>query len=256
MFCVLIKDDGKKSGFGRLKKVSVQHVNYGKSRYDIVAVKSKKGCIPKKAVEKAVGGRPVIKQVDIIIKENFALSPFDSGMFKRHTEINTFFKVLSIASRFKRSVSVAFIDLDCRYCGCLRRIMELSNEVYIITNKIEEYTRYANQCFSEYGAAPIVTDGKEIADKCHVVFSPDGERVSEKNKCVFAPKKDAFHIETGCISTLYGCPKGVSEIDFAGALFELCGIERMGNLAADFMVKSGVKYGIKEIAERICLDIR
>ena len=52
MFCVLIKDDGKKSGFGRLKKVSVQHVNYGKSRYDIVAVKSKKGCIPKKAVER------------------------------------------------------------------------------------------------------------------------------------------------------------------------------------------------------------
>ena len=256
MFCILIKDDGKKQGFGRLKKVSVQHISYGKSGYDIVAVKAKKGRIPKKAVEKAVRGRPVIKQVDIILKDGFALSPFDSGMFKRHTEINTFFKVLSTASRFKRSVAVAFIDLNCRYCGCLRRIMELSNEVYIITNEIEEYTLYAKECFLEYGAAPIVTDGEEIASRCHVVFSPDGEGTFVKNKCIFAPKKDAFHIETGCISALYGCPKGVSEIDFAGALFELCGIERMGNIAADFMVKSGVKYGIKEIAERICLDIR
>ena len=256
MFCILIKDDGKKQGFGRLKKVSVQHISYGKSGYDIVAVKAKKGRIPKKAVEKAVRGRPVIKQVDIILKDGFTLSHFDSGMFKRHTEINTFFKVLSTASRFKRSVAVAFIDLNCHYCGCLRRIMELSNEVYIITKHIEEYTLYASECFLEYGAAPIVTDGEETASRCHVVFSPDGEEVSVKNKCVFAPKEDAFHIETGCISALYGCPKGVSEIDFAGALFELCGIERMGNIAADFMVKSGVKYSIKEIAETICLDIR
>ncbi len=256
MFCVLIKDDGKTGGFSRFKKVSVQNVCYGKSHYDIVAVKVKKGRIPKKAVEKAIRSRPVVKQVDIILENSMAISCFDSTNFKRLIEINTFFKVLAIASRFKRSVSVAFIDRNCRFCGCLKRIMELSNEVYIITNELEQYSVYAEECFFEYGAAPIVTDGEETASKCHVVFAPDGNDVFVKSKCIFAPNNDCFHVETGCVTALCGCPKGVNEIDFAGALFEICGIDRMGGISADCMIRSGVKYSINDIAGMICLDIR
>lgn len=257
MFCVLTAESGKRRrGMPTYRKPKIMHIEYGDSHYDIIRTKVKKGKINLSAAEKAIEGRPVIKQVDINLPTDSSIRLFDSRRYRQHLEISTSLEVLKLAGKFKRSISVALIDRDGGFCGCLAPLMILSNEVYIITNDIDRYSQYANECFAAFGAAPIVTDGYGAADKCSVVFSPAGVGLFDRDKVVFAPKKECWHIDSGCIAAIDGCAAGVDKIDFAGALYELCGISRMGSMTASFMTANGVREPLDSIARRICLDIK
>ncbi len=255
MFCVLLGENQKGLKLPFFKKTAVETVTYGGSHYDIIRTRIKKGKFNMKAVAKAARGRPIVAEV--YIKQNSEVVPhlFDSSRFAKQVEISTVMEILSLASIFKRSISIAFFDKDCRYAGCLGKLMELSNEVYIITSEIEQYSEYAADCYPLFGAAPIVTDANETASRCNVIFSPDAKGSFDTSRCVFAPKKEGYHLEKECIPTVSGCPENVDRLDFAGALYELCEIKRLGNLTAGFMVKNGVKESLKSIADRICLDI-
>lgn len=257
MFCVLTAESGKRRrGMPTYRKPKIEHIEYGGSHYDIVRTKVKKGKINFSAAERAIMGRPVINQVNINLPTGSGIRIFDSRRYRQHLEISTSLAVLKLAGSFKRSISVALIDRDGSFCGCLSPLMTLSNEVYIITKEIDRYSQYANECYAAFGAAPIVTDGYGVTGKCSVVFSPAGTGIFDPDKVVFAPRKECWHIDSSCITTIDGCVDGVDKIAFAGALYELCGISRMGCITANFMIANGVREPLDSIARRICLDIK
>lgn len=257
MFCILLADKGKRRrGKPFYRRPKIENIKYGDSHYDIIRATMKKGKLYWPAIARAIRGRPFITQVDINMPDDFKSMLFDSSRYRQHIEIHSALTVLQLASKYKRSVSVALIDKDCCFCGCLKPLMTLSNEVYIITKQIEQYTEYANECYSLFGAAPVVTDGYGVAERCNVILCPDGRGVIDTDKCVFAPLKECWHIGKNCITTVDGCPEGIDEIDFAAALYELCNIKRMANITAGFMTAMGVKEPLDAIVRRICLDIK
>lgn len=256
MFCVLLVEEGKRQrGGATFRKPKKKQVDCGNFGYEIITTRAKRNRLNYDKIYTAIKGRPTIKQVDINITDNGLISLFDATRYKQHIEIKTILAILTKAAEYKRSISIAFVDLDCRFCGCLEPLMNISSEVYIITNEIEQYNEYANEYFSLFGVAPIVTNGIDIQSKCSVIFSPAGNGVLPLDKVVFAPRNECYHIDGECLSMINGCPEKIDKIEFAGALFELCNVERFGNIKGDYMKRNGVKEDIKSIVERICLDI-
>lgn len=257
LFCVLTVDEGKRRrGGATYRRPKIKRVKYGNSEYQIISARAKKGTLNYDKITKLVNGRPIIKQVDINISDDCSFSLFDSSRYRQHIEIKSILSILEKAAEYKPSIPIAFVDMNCRFCGCLEPLMRISSEVYIITSRIEQYNEYANEYYLQFGAAPIVTNGTNVAERCSVIFSPEGKGLLPLDKVVFAPQNEFYHIDGDCISTLCGCPQKVDKIDLAGAFFELCNIERFYSIKADFMKRNGVKEDIKSIVERICLDIR
>ena len=256
LFCVLLVEEGKRRrGGATFRKPKIRRVDCGNFGYEIISVRAKRNRLNFDKTYAAIRGRPTVKQVDINITDNSLIPLFDATRYKQHIEIKTILAILTKAAEYKRLISIAFVDLDCRFCGCLEPLMNISSEVYIITNEITQYNEYANEYFSLFGVAPIVTNGTDIQSKCNVIFSPDGKGISPLDKVVFAPRNECYHIDGDCLSMINGCPEKINKIEFAGALFELCNIERFGNIKGDYMKRNGVKEDIKSIVERICLDI-
>ena len=256
LFCVLLVEEGKRRrGGATFRKPKIRRVDCGNFGYEIISVRAKRNRLNFDKTCAAIRGRPTVKQVDINITDNSLIPLFDATRYKQHIEIKTILAILTKAAEYKRLISIAFVDLDCRFCGCLEPLMNISSEVYIITNEITQYNEYANEYFSLFGVAPIVTNGTDIQSKCNVIFSPDGKGVLPLDKVVFAPRNECYHIDGDCLSMINGCPEKINKIEFAGALFELCNIERFGNIKGDYMKRNGVKEDIKSIVERICLDI-
>ncbi len=257
MFCVLLVEEGRRHrGSPRYKKPKMKRVDCAGSHYDIITARAKKGRLDFNSLNRAAAGRPIVCQVDINIDENDCLIPFDSKMYKQHMEISTVLEVLRLASRYKPSLSVAFSDKNCQFAGCLIPLMEVAKEVYIITNSVDIYNEYAAECYRIFGAAPIISDGTDVASKCNAVFSPDGIGAFPSDRVVFTPKKEFWHIDGDCITAINGCPDGVDKIAFAGALYELCGVARLKTITAEFMTANGVRETLERVAERICLDMK
>ena len=256
LFCVLLVEEGKRRrGGATFRKPKIRRVDCGNFGYEIISVRAKRNRLNFDKTCAAIRGRPTVKQVDINITDNSLIPLFDATRYKQHIEIKTILAILTKAAEYKRLISIAFVDLDCRFCSCLEPLMNISSEVYIITNETAQYNEYANEYFSLFGVAPIVTNGTDIQSKCNVIFSPEGKGISPLDKVVFAPRNECYHIDGDCLSMINGCPEKINKIEFAGALFELCNIERFGNIKGDYMKRNGVKEDIKSIVERICLDI-
>lgn len=256
MFCVLLVEEGKRRrGSATYRKPKKRYVKYGSFGYEIISTRAKRNRLNYDKISRAISGRATIKQVDINITENGSFSLFDATRYKQHIEIKTILSILTKAAEYKRWIPIAFIDMNCRFCGCLELLMNISGEVYIITNEIEQYNEYASEYFSLFGVAPIVTNGSDIQSKCSVIFSPEGMGILPLDKVVFAPQNEFYHIDGDCLSMISGCPEKIDKIEFAGALFEMCKIERLGDIKADYMKRNGIKEDIKSIVERICLDI-
>ena len=256
MFCVLlVEEEKKRRGGATYRRPKKRYIKCGNFGYEIIITRAKRNRLNYDKISRAINGRITIKQVDINISKNSSIPLFDATRYKQHIEIKTILNILSKAGEYRRSISIAFIDMNCRFCGCLEPLMNISNEVYIITNEVEQYNEYANEYFSLFGVAPIVTNSTDIQSKCSVIFSPEGMGVLPLDKVIFAPQNEFYHIDGDCLSMISGCPQKIDKIEFAGALFEMCKIERLGDIKADYMKRNGVKENIKSIVERICLDI-
>ncbi len=257
MFCTLTIYNGKRQkGAPTYRRPIVIRRECVGGSYDLIRARKKKGRLNIRKLEQAIGDRPVICQAGIDPPHGCRLNLFDSGRYRKLLSLNSAAAVLSIASRYKRNISVAFIDPSGQYCGFAERLMPIAEAVYIITNSIESYSLCANRCYTLFGAAPVISDGYGIIEKCGVVISPDGYGVFSADKCIFAPQNEFWHVERGCIAAVDGCPEGVDEVDFAAALYECCSARRMATLAAEHMIAGGQKHTLEAIAHRICLDIR
>ncbi len=144
---------------------------------------------------------------------------------------NTAAQIIEKAKLPPEKITITITDRNAVMASRVCRLLPLASHVRIITIRPEKYASACIKAMDEYGATLIVrpsyepTEGKDIIICCDGVITPAME-----NAAVFSDKQKNGKNPNFCGSGLALLPvhseimpDNIDPIDFAGALFELCG---------------------------------
>ncbi len=127
--------------------------------------------------------------------------------------------------------SITLTDRNGVFYSKIHELLPLSSQIRIVTTFPERYSAACTNALNEFGASLIIRPSYEENSKPDAVICADGAVTSSmKNAAVFACKR-----KTGGKMLFSGSgielspehlkiiPEGIDEVDFAGAVTELCG---------------------------------
>lgn len=144
---------------------------------------------------------------------------------------NTAAKTIKNADIPPESICITLTDINARHAASLNTLLPLASTLRVITAYPERYASACEKAFVEHGASVILRSHYEPSSKPDIVICCDG-RLSPKaeNAAVFCHKNKTcgkLHIKGGGLELTSNhkniIPESIDEIDFAGAVTELCG---------------------------------
>lgn len=246
MFVVLRVTDNPKSFFKKKKQMKIL------LKEEIQCVSSKNGLpfycldIPSKASEKEWNiiakkcGRYASR---IVAPRNLSLPDF--GGIKRFVPsfmpsvlvFNTSLKTIEKAESDPCGLCITLTDRNAMHSSNLFKLLPFASTIRVVTAYPEKYASACKNALDEYGASIIIRSSYEPCSKHEAVICSDGVFTPLMNSsAVFGYK----HTMTGKIN-FYGngvnltdahaqiIPPDIEQIDFAGAVTELCGSNEYKN---------------------------
>lgn len=144
---------------------------------------------------------------------------------------NTACRELSLADLPAEKISVTVTDRNSVMYSQIHRLLPFASQIRVITSKPEKYASACIKAMEENGAAIMLRSSYETLENTDIVICCDGVvSPAMQNSVIFAYGKKScgkicfsasglelqpVHRET--------VPESICPIDFAGALFELCG---------------------------------
>ena len=144
---------------------------------------------------------------------------------------NTAVEIIKKACISPESISITLTDINAHHASAINSLLPLTSTLRIITSHPERYAVACRNAFEEYGASIILRSSYEPSLKPDVIICCDS-RLSPKaeNAAVFCHKSKTcgkLHIRgNGIVLNAHHkdiIPDSIDNIDFAGALTELCG---------------------------------
>lgn len=144
---------------------------------------------------------------------------------------NTACNELSKAKLPTDKISITVTDRNSVMASRICRLLPFASQIRVVTSKPEKYASTCFRAMEENGAAVMLRSAYEPVEGCDIVICCDGVITpAMQNSVIFTCNK-----RSGGKLRFYGSglellpihseiiPENIETIDFAGALFELCG---------------------------------
>lgn len=144
---------------------------------------------------------------------------------------NTALEEISKAMLPPDKISITLTDRNAVMASKVCRLLPHASRVRVITSRPERYASACIKAMEEYGATLILRSSYEPVSGTDIVICCDGVLTSSmQNAAVFTDNRKCGGKVSFCCSKLELLPvhkeivpENIEPIDFAGALFELCG---------------------------------
>ena len=144
---------------------------------------------------------------------------------------NTALEEISKAKLPPDKISITLTDRNAIMASKICRFLPYASLVRVITSRPERYASACIKAMEEFGATLILRSAYEPVSGCDIVICCDGVITSSmQNAAVFTDSRKSGGKIRFCGSGLELLPvhreivpENIEPIDFAGALFELCG---------------------------------
>lgn len=173
------------------------------------------------------------------LPDNPNIKRFYPSKLPRVLLLNTALDLTKRLSASSDRLSLSLIDYKGNWCDYAYEFVKYAKTVRVITNACEKYTQAAENIFDEYGASLIINDNISSVSGCDIVVSPDNNKERFYNTCVLRcypdGRQDLLKGKGYCLPKEYLAimPAGIDEFLFACALYELCGVKKLGELKYD-----------------------
>lgn len=168
-------------------------------------------------------------------------------------------QVLRNCNRPARELSVTFVDPRGQLCRQLEAFVQLAGSLRVCTPEPAQYHQMAQQLLSRYGVTLVVSHSPACFAQSDVVVAEDLSLFTGRERgLIFTPDSTAL---PGCrvvrchqpvLPPAYEAlrPEGIDTMQFAAALFELCGVKEMERLPFAHYGFDGVgqNYALNELA--------
>ncbi|MBQ3151780.1 MAG: hypothetical protein IJB86_11110 [Clostridia bacterium] len=189
---------------------------------------------------------------NVIVDEKIEL-PFDLNVRRFVPEIlpmkilfNTVHDLLDFLNIKKAIIGIN--DPDAKYCDFIALMVRYCSEIRVLTYNNQKYEDVCLQIFDEYGLSVILTEVTDSLKKCDYIIS---EKSTDESITFSLYGKDDSRMcaEVINLPPVYSqkLPEGVGELTFASALYELCGVKRLGKLRYSGIFVDGKYCFINEI---------
>jgi len=161
-------------------------------------------------------------------------------------------QVLRGYNRPARERSITFVDPRGQLCRQLEPFVPLAGSLRVCTPEPAHYRQTAQQLLSRYGVVLVVSGSPACFAQSDVVVAEDLSLFTGRERgLVFTPDPSPL---PGCrivrgrepaLPPAYEAlrPEGIDVLDFAAALFELCGVKEMERLPFAHYGFDGVRQG-------------
>ncbi|MCL2532231.1 MAG: hypothetical protein FWE40_08785 [Oscillospiraceae bacterium] len=168
-------------------------------------------------------------------------------------------QVLRGCHRPARELSVTFIDPRGQLCRQLEPFVQLAGSLRVCTPEPAHYRQTAAQLLSRYGVVLVVSNSPACFAQSDVVVAEDLSLFTGRERgLIFTPDTtplpDCRVLRCGepVLPPVYETlrPQGIDSMQFAAALFELCGVKEMERLPFARYGFDGVgqDYTLKDLA--------
>ncbi len=158
-------------------------------------------------------------------------------------------------------LSAAVVDFDAALAGDIARLFKYVSTVKAVTSRPKPYEEAAETIMEDCGAALVITDDPSSAVNCSLVITAQSAAPTGCEKgAVFAafppsgplPENlvTGFGVELPAHYANYGL-SGIGSLEFAAALYELCGVKSLGLLAWESLVIGSERVSVYKAASLI-----
>ncbi len=167
---------------------------------------------------------PVVFGKDVKGCEYEGIVPVNSRQYKA--------RLLANAVSAVSPVSVVISDRFGEFSHCLDTIMSTARQVHIVTENPSAYSEENMQVFKNRGACASISDSP-LGVKYDIMFSPFSDSSRVLCDASILVGEEGFELVNDRLGVPYKYrkqkPEMVDEIDFAAALYEVCGIKELEN---------------------------
>ncbi|MGN1419868.1 MAG: hypothetical protein ACI4W6_11100 [Acutalibacteraceae bacterium] len=216
----------------------------GSAFYKITAA-DYRGKIPWKAVENAAG-KLCVKAVlpdGIDLPENSPIKRFEPAVYPFRVLFKSAVSVLEKMSLEPTRLYVTVFDENAYVIDLIEELVSLACCIRIITSCFDDYSRLADRLLSRYGISLVIRTAfdKSVLEST-VIISDKSAFVPMTYKGILFTNEKRRMLSTAVMSgkkiTLPEkyeklCAKKADRLTFAGALYELCGIDELDGLVYD-----------------------
>ena len=202
-------------------------------------------------------------------KESFVNSPlyvYNPQYFVEKLFIKSICDLVKYCGIPISELKVAIIDLDANNSACplASILVPLTSILKIITKKSENFEKLQNNIMNDFGSAIILTDDYNSLSDCQIIVAPYGvDNVDTKHipkTSIVISAKKINNIGINAIDSItpklpfsvnMHLPKGISPLDFSGALYEFCGIKELQNVPTTLITSSGEQTDLLSLIKNI-----
>ncbi len=236
MFAVLQTADSK-TLFGKSKIESRRISLPSGEAFFIVNISCRKGKVPWKKLEKCLGilRKDVVLPDGIKIPDNVNITAFKPDIFPRLLLINSAVDCI-MKKGLSHKESLCIFDERGIYTDYIEKLINFFSSVKVITPFAQKYEDISRKLLRDYGFSLIISSqgkcgsGTVISHSCDVplyfkgrIYT--GERKYLMNAEVFSGGDIELPEEYERLR-----PENIGRVQFAAALYEKCGLEKLGEL--------------------------
>ncbi len=251
----------------------LRHIESGAINFFTIELISRKNKEPNIARVVSLARENKIR--NILLSKDFTEEQFlHSPLYVYHPQYfieKLFLKLIGDVAKYcgipSSKLRVAIIDLNATNPACPSAfiLLPFSSTLKIITQKTQNFEKLQNAILNDFGAATIITDDFEALSSCQIIVAPYGVEGIEANyfpkTSIIISAKKINNIEINAIDSItpilpfsvnLHLPKGISCLDFSGALYEFCGIKALQDLPTTL----GTSQGMRTDLLTLCKNIR
>lgn len=130
-------------------------------------------------------------------------------------------------------ITVGIADSLGILAGDIEQLVMLASTIIVVSNRRSKYEEVAVTIMEKYGAAIVIADDLSALSECNFIVTTDDRMIPPGTNCtVLCAQTDNpqfIHITDAELPFEYQkmLPYGIDALQFASALYELCGVRRM-----------------------------
>lgn len=226
-----------------LKKITVKN---GAPFFLLKVIKDKNGEVDYEEICKILGrcAKRLVVSCDEDVKETDCIGLFKPDILPDLILFNSGVRLAGayVKDKGDNKLTVGIIDLNAALKERMIPLVQLFNNIKVITQKPQNYEPVCEKILDEWGLPVLITDSESSISDCDFIFSPFKSENSVLSNCIAIRNR-----ENGSLTKFAGegitlpreyselIPENVDALIFASALFELCGVTALSNLCFDKM---------------------
>ena len=269
MFAVLQIKQGEQGILAVMKshllqpEVDVKRVNIpsGTQPFFIISTMAQSGQIPWRSIEYSLGrlsGRLILPNgVSMPTSSNVKALDITNDLAAKML-LNTAIKVSKHSGIPKQKQRITVVDRTGIYIDQIEGLVKNASVVRVITDKIVQYEKLAQDIFYKWGASIILGVDLPLSLQSDIVISPF-EQITGTEALVLSTSECKCLTPKTVISPrinlpaefLEFLPQDIDEHNFACALYDYCGVKKLADLSFETMLFCGCEQSVYKLVQMI-----